>query len=153
MKTLLIIAHAPSNNTSQMAHATLEGAKSYETSTVNIHLKKPIDTQAEDIINASAIILGTTENLGYMAGLSKDLFDRCYYPCLEKTQGLAFALYIRAGHDGTGTCHAIESITKGLRWHRVQAPLICKGEFQEDFINQCHELGLTMAASLDAGII
>jgi hypothetical protein len=88
-----------------------------------------------------------------MAGLIKDVFDRCYNECLDHTQGLSFCFYIRAGHDGTGTRRAIETITKGLRWKLVQEPLICKGEFDENFISQCENLGLAMAASLDAGII
>jgi len=66
---------------------------------------------------------------------------------------LPFTFYVRAGNDGTGTRRAIESIATGLKWRLVQAPLICKGEFTEEFIPQCEELGLTMAASLEAGII
>jgi len=152
-KNLIIISHAPSENTSRMLDAVIQGASNKEILNVNVRQIKPLDTQPDDIKTAHAVIIGTTENLGYMAGLVKDVFDRCYYECIEHTQGLPFTFYIRAGHDGTGTRRAIESITTGLRWRLVQEPLICKGRFNEDFIPQCEELGLTMAASLEAGII
>jgi hypothetical protein len=54
--------------------------------------------------------------------------------------------------DGTGTRRAIESITTGLRWRLVQDPLVCKGEYRAEFEDQCRELGLYMAAGLDAGL-
>jgi multimeric flavodoxin WrbA len=152
-KKLLIIAHAPSENTKKMAEAVVKGATNPEVVDVEAVYKAPLDTQPGDIISAQAVIIGTTENLGYMAGLVKDVFDRCYYPCLEKTQGLPLAFYIRAGHDGTGTQRAIESITTGLRWRLIQEPLVCRGDFKEEFLSQCENLGLSVAASLDAGII
>ena len=153
IKKLIIIAHAPSENTSRMLDAVVKGASNDAIDNVDVRFIPPLDTQADDILNANAVIIGTTENLGYMAGLIKDVFDRCYYPCLEHTEGLPFTFYVRAGHDGTGTRRAIESISTGLKWRLVQAPLMCKGDFDENFIGQCEELGLTMAASLDAGII
>ena len=151
-KTLLIIAHAPSDNTRRMAEAVVKGAARPEIDNVEVLLLTPLETQPEDIIAADAIILGSTENFGYMAGLVKDVFDRCFYPCLEKTEGLPFAFYVRAGLDGTGTLNAIESITKGLSWKLVQAPLLCKGTWDEAFLEQCEELGMSIAAGLEAGI-
>ena len=71
---------------------------------------------------------------------------------LEKTQGLPYALYIRAGSDGTGTRRGVETITTGLRWRAVQEPLLCKGPWQPGFVEQCEELGAAMAAGLAAGI-
>ncbi|MBR2514993.1 MAG: flavodoxin family protein [Halomonas sp.] len=153
MKRLLIIAHAPSDNTQKMRQAVINGASDSEIENVEVVSLSPLETQPEHINSANAIILGTTENLGYMAGLMKDVFDRCYYPCLEKNEGLPFAFYVRAGHDGTGTRRAIEGITSGMRWRLVQDPLICKGDFQAAFLDQCEELGMSMAASLEAGII
>ena len=153
MKTLVIVAHAPSDNTKQMAAAIVKGATAFDIHNVDVRCLSPLETQPDDLISADAIIIGTTENLGYMAGLIKDVFDRCYYPCLEKTQGKPYAFYVRAGHDGTGTRRAIESIATGLRWRLVQDPLICRGDFKQEFISTCEELGLTMAASLEAGII
>lgn len=152
-KKLVVISHAPSENTRRMLDAVIKGATNNEITDVDVRSISPLDTNPEDIVTSHAVIIGTTENLGYMAGLIKDVFDRCYYPCLESTEGLPFTFYVRAGNDGTGTRRAIESIATGLSWRLVQEPLICKGEFTEDFVSQCEDLGLTMAASLEAGII
>lgn len=152
-KKLLIVAHAPSPNTLKLREAVEKGACHGDIENVDVKVLAPLDAGPDDVLDCHAIILGTTENLGYMSGALKDFFDRSYYPCLEKTQGLPFAYYIRAGHDGTGTQRAIESITTGLRWKRIQEPLLCRGEFQEAFPEQCQELGLYVAASLDAGLI
>lgn len=152
-KNLVVIAHTPSVNTKRMCDAVMAGAGNQEINNVAVNFFLPQDTNPEVIKAADAIIIGTTENLGYMSGLIKDVFDRCYYECIEHTQGLPFTFYVRAGQDGTGTKRAIESITTGLRWRLVQDPLMCRGEFSEDFVSQCEELGLTMAASLEAGII
>lgn len=152
-KKLVVISHAPSVNTKKMLEAVIKGATNDEITNINVESISPLDTRPDDIKTAHALIIGTTENLGYMAGLIKDVFDRCYYPCLESTEGLPFTFYVRAGNDGTGTRRAIESITTGLSWRLVQEPLICRGEFTEEFITQCEDLGMTMAASLEAGII
>ncbi|MBY6193125.1 flavodoxin family protein [Marinobacter hydrocarbonoclasticus] len=153
MKRLLIVAHAPSPNTLGLRSAIENGARNPDIEAVEVLVKAPLEAGPEDILACDAIILGTTENLGYMSGALKDFFDRSYYPCLEKTQGLPFAFYIRAGHDGTGTRRAIEAITTGLRWKLVQDALVCRGEFRPEFEEQCYELGMTVAASLDAGLI
>ncbi len=151
-KQLLIVAHAPSANTQRLLDAVVAGARSDETPNVEVVALRPFDAGPENVLAADAIILGTTENLGYMSGALKDFFDRTYYPVLEKTQGLPYCLYVRAGHDGTGTRRGVESITTGLRWRAVQEPLICRGAWQDDFVDQCRELGAAMAAGLDAGI-
>ena len=92
------------------------------------------------------------QNFGYMSGAIKDFFERIYYPCLDKTEGLPYALFIRAGNDGLGAKTSIERIIKGLAWRAVQEPLICSGDYQESFHGLCEELGMTMAAGLEAGI-
>ncbi len=151
-KRLLLIAHAPSANTKRLLGAVLAGARSPEVDGVEVEHLPPLQAGPEDLLRADAVILGTTENLGYMSGALKDFFDRSYYPCLEKTQGLPYALYVRAGHDGTGTKRGVEAIATGLRWRAVQEPLICRGEFSEAFVEQCQELGTLMAAGLEAGV-
>ncbi|MBL8660203.1 MAG: flavodoxin family protein [Rhodospirillales bacterium] len=151
-RTLLIVAHAPSPNPVALRNAVAEGARSPEIEGVAVQVLSPFATQPEHVLSAQAVILGTTENLGYMSGALKDFFDRCYYPCLEETQGLPYALYIRAGHDGTGTRRGVETIVTGLRWRPVQEPLLCRGAWTTDFLAPCRDLGLAMAAGLEAGV-
>ncbi len=152
-KKLLLVANMPSPNTKLLAHRVLAGINHSAVDNVEGELLSPFDATPEQVLACDAIILGTTENLGYMSGALKDFFDRIYYPCLERKQGLPCALYIRAGHDGTGTLRAVETIVTGLKWRWVQPPTILRGEFREEFGDQCEELGLTVAAALDAGII
>lgn len=151
-KRLLVVAHAPSDNTRRLLDAVEDGIRSVEPETVAWAVMRPFDAGPEDVRAANAIILGTTENLGFMSGALKDFFDRVYYPCLEHTQGMPYALYIRAGHDGTGTRRGVETIVTGLRWRAVREPVVCRGAWQEAFVEQCRELGAAMAAGLDAGM-
>ena len=151
-KTLLVVAHVPSPNTVRLRDAVVAGARTLQVDGLLVRSRTPFETQPDDVKAADAVILGTTENLGYMSGALKDFFDRCYYPCLEETQGMPYAAYIRAGHDGTGTRRAIETIVTGLRWRAVAEPMVLKGEFQEAFVGQCEELGQLMAAGLEAGV-
>lgn len=152
-KSLLIVAHAPSPNTKALRDALIDGTRQSEADGIVVKCLSPFDAEPGDVKATQAIILATTENLGYMSGALKDFFDRIYYPCLEETQGLPYALVIRAGHDGTGTRRAVETIVTGLRWRAVQEPLICRGEFRKEFVNQCAELGAAVAAGLEAGIL
>lgn len=149
-RCLLVVVHAPSPNTKRLFEAVLAGARACDD--VEVVARSPFEAGPEDVLSADGIILGTTENLGYMSGALKDFFDRSYYPCLEETQGRPYCLFIRAGHDGTGTRRGVETIVTGLRWRAVQEPIILRGDWQEAFVEQCHDLGAAMAAGLEAGI-
>lgn len=151
-KRLLIVAHAPSPNTVAMRDAVLKGARHPDIGNVTTEVRSPFDTGPEEALETDGIILLTTENLGYMSGAMKDFFDRTYYPVLEEKQGLPCALIIRAGNDGTGTRRGLDTILTGLRWKQVQDPLICKGDWTNAFLPSCEEIGMTLAAGLEAGV-
>lgn len=151
-KRLLVVAHAPSDNLARLRDAVLAGARDPEIAGVETVCKPPLEAGPDDVLAADAVLLGTPENLGYMSGALKDFFDRTYYAVIEDKQGLPYAAWIRAGRDGTGTRRAIESICTGLSWRPVQEPLVCQGQFREDFVAQCRELGQLMAAGLEAGV-
>jgi flavorubredoxin len=152
-KNILIVCHTPSPNTQLLADALSRGAKSYACNEQLVRSISPLKAKAEDVLACDGIILGTTENFGYMSGALKDFFDRIYYPCLEKKPGLPYALMVRAALDGTGAIASSEKIISGLKWKAIQMPLLCHGQFRAQEHEQlCEELGLLMAAGLDAGI-
>lgn len=148
-KQLLIVGHVPSPNTLALRDAVAAGAAEEG---VRVTALNPFDADADAVKTADAIILGTTENLGYMSGALKDFFDRTYYGVIDDKQGLPYAFYVRAGLDGTGTIRAVQSIATGLRWKPVAEPLLCKGDWDDAFLNDARALGQLMAAGLDAGI-
>ena len=152
MQNLLIVSNLPSANTKKLADAVVRGANHEDIDAVNVRFLQPLDASAKNVLDAHGIIIGTTENFGYMSGQIKDFFERIYYPCLEKTQGLPYALFVKGGLDGTGARLSVEKIIIGLRWRSVQEPLMMKGKFQQQWIEQCEEFGLYMSAGLEAKI-
>jgi len=151
-KKLLIVANTPSPNTCLLAAAVVRGASHPDIENIEAIFKAPLEAGPEDVLLADAIIIGSTENFGYMSGIIKDFFERIYYPCLEKKQGLPYCLYVKAGNDGQGAKNSMEKIITGLRWNPTQEPLILSGQYQESFADACEELGMTVAAGLEAGI-
>ena len=152
MPKLLIVSHSPSPNAQALTDAVAQGAKHEDITEVELRITEPLKANEKDVLWANGLILGTTENFGYMSGAMKDFFDRIYYPCLEQTEALPYSLFIKAGIDGQGALSSMERIITGLKWKRVQEPLVCSGEFKQEFLAQGEELGMTMAAGLEAGI-
>ncbi len=149
---LLIVANTPSPNTRTLHQATTAGAREAAGAVIEIISRTPLEANSNDVLACSGIIIGTTENFGYMSGLIKDFFERIYYDCLEETQALPFALYVKAGKDGQGALTGVQRITTGLKWKLVQEPLLLQGAYDEKFATQCEELGAVMAAGLEAGV-
>ncbi len=110
------------------------------------------DAGVDDVRWADAVLLGTPENFGSMSGLMKDFLERIYYPLLEATAGLPYALFVKASTDGQGAVSSVERVLAGLRWKAVQPPLVVVGDVRAGDLERCHELGMTMAAGLEAGI-
>lgn len=116
-------------------------------------VRKPSpEVNAGDVLRCDGLLLFTTENIGYMAGLTKDVFDRCYNDWLGKTDGLPTAIFIRAGLDGTATSNALSRITSSLNWRLVRPPLVLKGPYSHRFEDDVAEFGGAFAAGLEAGL-
>lgn len=149
---LLIVYHSQSGSTSRMAQAVVRGASSGAVDGVTVRVRTALEADHEDLLWADGFILGTPENFGYMSGALKYFLDRVFYPCEGKLEGRPWALFVRAGNDGTGAISSVRRILSGLGVREVQEPLLIAGEFDEERLVDCEELGLTMAAGLEAGV-
>ena len=151
-QNLLIVFHSQSGSTLKMAEAVARGATNEDISGVCVRSVDALAATSEDLLWANGLILGTPENFGYMSGALKYFLDRVYYPCLGKVDGVPYALFVRAGNDGLGAVTSIERIVSGLALRKVQEPLMMVGDFDPGILIDCEELGMTMAAGLEAGI-
>lgn len=150
MKRLLIVHHSASGGATRMRDAVLEGVRRGDA--VALSVLRAADAGPADVLATDALILGTPENFGYMSGALKDFLERIYHPCLERTQGLPWALFVRAGNDGRGAVDSVNRIVTGLRWREVATPVIARGELEETALLACRELGETLATGLATGI-
>ena len=67
-RRLLIVAHAPSPNTLRLRDAAASGARHPDIEGVETEVLSPFDATPDHVLAAHALLLGTTENLGYMSG-------------------------------------------------------------------------------------
>ena len=151
-KHLLIVYHSQTGNTERMAEAVLAGAQGEEVSGVEVRKLTCWSADADDLLWAHGLVLGTPENFGYMSGGMKDFLDRTFYPVEGKLQPLPYAMIVSAGNDGTQAPAAIRRIANGYPFKEVQAPVIAVGELTAAHISACRELGLSMALGVELGL-
>jgi multimeric flavodoxin WrbA len=151
-KHLLIVYHSQSGTTTQMADAVIRGARSPGIANVDVRIRTALDAMAEDLLWSDGFILGTPENFGYMSGAMKYFLDRSFYECVDRIDGRPYALFVRAGNDGTGAIGSLRRILKGLAVREVQDPVLIAGKFDAARLVECEELGMTLAAGLEAGV-
>jgi flavorubredoxin len=70
----------------------------------------------------------------------------------EKVFRKPFVVFISAGNDGNGALRAIERIALGYKFKTVYQPVIARGEITQEILDQCFELGATIAGGCQMGI-
>ena len=135
-----------------MADAVIAGARSTDVDGVEVRVKSALEAKADDLLWCDGFLLGTPENFGYMSGAMKYFLDQAYYPCEGKINGKPYALFVRAGNDGSGAISSMRRILSGLAVREIQEPVLIAGEFNSARLAECEELGLTLAAGLEAGV-
>jgi multimeric flavodoxin WrbA len=152
MRHLLIVYHTQSGNTARLAAAVADGARDPQVESVELRILRAADAGPNDLLWAHGLLLGTPENFGYLSGGMKDFLDRTFYPVEGKLAPLPYAAFVSAGNDGTGAIRALRRIVGGYPFVEVQAPVVVVGPPTESALARCRELGLALAAGLDAGV-
>ncbi|GIH79447.1 flavodoxin family protein [Planobispora longispora] len=151
VRRLLIVHHTASPALRELFETVRRGAATDEVEGVEVVARAALRATAVDVFEADGVILGTPVNIGYMSGALKHFFDTVYYPCLEETRRLPYALYVHGNNDATGAVRAVESIAAGLGWERVHRPVTVTGAPGKEDLTACWELGATVAATISPG--
>jgi multimeric flavodoxin WrbA len=162
MKTVLIVYHSMTGGALQMAEAAARGARTEPA--MRVSLMPAATAGVADVLEANAYLFATPENLASMSGLMKDFFDRTYYGALDRVNGRPYAALICAGSDGSNAARQIARIATGWRLKEIAEPLIVCTQAQTPErilaakriaaadLQQCEELGATLAAGTALGI-
>lgn len=151
-KHLLIVWHSKTGNTRKLMEAVLRGARHEEITEVEVRCLHTSEAGPDDLRWAHGILLGTPENFGYMSGMMKDFLDRTYYEVEGELSPRPYAIFVSCGNDGRNAVREIRRIAQGYPFKEVQEPLIARGEVTEEHLRQAEELGMALAAGLEAGI-
>ena len=68
-------------------------------------------------------------------------------------EGIAVGVICKGGqrHSGNDMWSSIK-IVSGMSWRQMRPPLLLQGDYKEEFIEECKDLGELAAAGLEAGI-
>ncbi len=150
MRHVLVVFHSQGGSLERMADAVVRGAQRVEE--VEVRVRRALEADLDDLLWADAVLFGTPENFGYMSGALKDFFDRTFYPAQGRVRQLPYAVFVKAGNDGTGAVTSIERIARGYPLKKVAEPLVVRGDISPNDLTRCEELGETIAAGVSLGI-
>ena len=144
-------------STAKLVAAAAEGAGTAKLVAAN-------DVTPEALQAAAGYLFVGPENLAALSGAMKEMFDRCYYPCLGKLEGRPYATIICAGSDGENAQRQLDRIATGWRLKRVADHIIVNTDAQtpetilapktiaDNHLAEARDLGEALAEGLAAGI-
>lgn len=155
---LLIAWHSRTGGSEALACAAADGAGRAA------RLVAAADVTPDDLCAVGGYLFVGPENLAALSGAMKEMFDRCYYPCLGRLEGRPYATIICAGSDGENAQRQLDRIATGWRLKRVAEPMIVNTAAQTPEailapktidpgrLAEARDLGAALAEGLAAGI-
>lgn len=161
MKRLLVVSSSRSGGTAALLEAVLAGMRDPAVEGVAVVERPAVEAGPDDVSTCDALVLATPVRFGGVAGLTRDFLERIYYPCLDRTRGLPYALAVRGTTDGSGAVRDVERIVKGLAWRAIVPALVVERgtagateqpPLSEAELADAYEWGATIAASVAEGL-
>lgn len=129
---------------------------------IEVDLRPALEADADDVLRADAIVLGTPANFGYMSGALKHFFDSTFLRIggalsddgsagdVDASPGsraaIPFGLYVHGRYDTTGAVRSVQAITAALPWRQGFDVLEVLGDITAEHREAAYELGGTLAA-------
>lgn len=150
MKSLLIVYHTQSGSCARLAQAAAEGAEAE--AGIAVVVRRACDAGIRDLATADGLLLVAAENSGSLSGASKDFLDRVFYPAIERSLLIPYALLVSAGNDGRGAVQQAERIFRGIPFTAATGSQILRGEVTVEHLDSVRDTGQALAAGLVMGI-
>lgn len=164
---LLIVHHSPSASMRELTEAVTSGAGDDLIEGVEVVVRAALEADADDVLAADAVLLGTPANFGYMSGALKHFFDSTFLRiggALGDDGGAAdsgsggsggsggsaratpYGLYVHGRYDATGAVRSVQTIAGALPWRQGFDVLEVLGDATASDREAAYELGGTLAA-------
>ncbi len=143
MKNILIVYHSQTGNTEAMAEAI---AASVREAGAAVTLKKAVEAGVDDLLGCDAVVIGTPNYFGYMAGMVKDFFDRVWFTVRDKMGNKPYAVFGSYGGGGLPAIESVEKICQGLGMKKICECLGVQRQPTEENLKACKEMGRLIAA-------
>ena len=142
MKNMLIVYHSQSGNTEAMAKAIAEGAKK---AGATVTLKKAAEAGVDDLLGCDAVVFGTPNYFGYMAGMVKDFFDRVWATVRGQMENKPYVVFGSYGGGGLPAIESVEKICDGLGMKKMFDSIGVQRQPTPENLKICREMGKKLA--------
>lgn len=150
---MLIVHHTPSPAVQELLEAARSGAVLPELPPLDVAIEPALSATASDLLAATAVLLITPANIGYMSGALKHFFDTVYYPCLDATRRLPWGLIVHGNNDTAGAVRSVDTIARGLQWQQAAPVLEVVGAPTAADVQAAREMGAVLAVvALERGV-
>jgi len=142
VKKILVIYHSQTGNTEAMARAIAEGGK---VAGATVTLKKAADAGVNDLLSCDAVVIGTPNYFGYMAGMVKDFFDRVWGPARGQMENKPYVVFGSYGGGELPAIESVERICEGLGMKKIYESVGVQRQPKAEDLKACRELGKKLA--------
>ena len=142
MSNVLVVYCSMTGNTKAAAEAVAEGAKS---AGARVVIKTGSEAQPKDLLDCSAVALGSYDAFSYMGGGLKDFFDRALYPTKDQVTDKSYGAFVSHGGGGKAI-QSIESLARALKLKKITDSVLVKGKPDAKAVAELRELGVKLAA-------